>query len=92
MVHEPVLRRRCLDISDGRLADRTDFHLLAIHPRESSGAYPAFPIFGTPAELHILIAGVIQSPQIPGHGALHRVADVVYVKRITVSPTMKGAD
>src|ERR1700704_7118902 len=93
MIHEPLLREECLDIPNGRLADhRSDLGPLAIAPSERPSAQPAFPIRWILAEVYVSILSVIQSPDIPRHCPLHRVADVVHIERIPVRPTMQVSD
>ncbi len=91
MVHETLLRKIALDVPDRRFAERADFKLFAERPREGGGPQFALPIGAAAPELGLVIARVVQQPDLPGHRALHRMPYVIHVERIAVRPSVQIA-
>jgi hypothetical protein len=92
VIGEALLGKIALNMADGGFAKRADFELLAECPGESGATQPGFPIIAAAAELHLLVAPVVQLKEVAGNGPLHRMSHVVHVKRVAVGPAVQRTE
>src|SRR5262249_47482373 len=93
MIHEAVGRIETLNVAQRGLARWSNLKLLAIGPGEPHGAQATPPIVGVvPVIFQSAILSVILHKHKAGDAALHRVAEIVDMKFITIVPAMHIAD
>src|ERR1019366_4206907 len=91
MVHKSLLWKERLDVSDGSLANRTDFELHAVKVGKCRAAELLLPVPGVLSEHDVAVSAVTMLPYESGHRALHWVTDVVDVERVAVGPSVQVA-
>jgi hypothetical protein len=87
VIDEALLRPTGLNRADARLADGADLELRAVGERVGRGPQAALPVGARSAELHPAVPRIVLGKDVAGHGALHRMADIVDERDVAIGPS-----